>query len=252
MIQFYAPDIETTLTLPAAESAHCVKVLRKKAGDEIVVTDGRGRRFACRLTLPDPRGAMVEILKIEEIPSHWGVKIVLAVAPSKNMDRMEWFVEKAVEIGVDKIIMLKCERSERKVVKIERLQKIALSAMNQSLKTVVPEIVEMTDIRDLIRAQFDGEKFFGYCSDEVKRRELIGEYRPGSNVLIMIGPEGDFSPREVGEAIASGFLPVTFGESRLRTETAALYAVQSIHILNSIASMREGLCPSKSTESNND
>lgn len=234
MIQFFAPDIERTLTLPPVESAHCVKVLRKRPGDEIVVTDGAGWRYNCRLTLADPRGAMVEILDRVEVPSHWDVKIVLAVAPSKNMDRMEWFVEKAVEIGVDKIVLLKCERSERKIVKTDRLKKIALSAMNQSLKTLVPEITEVTDMKDLLKENFAGQKFFGYCSDEVERRELVREYRPGSNVLILVGPEGDFSPREVKMAIENGFMPVTFGNSRLRTETAALFAVQAVHILNSL------------------
>ncbi len=234
MIQFCAPDIERTLTLPVAESAHCVKVLRRKPGDEVVVTDGRGYRYECRLTLADPRGAMVEIVSKEFVPNHWGVEITIAVAPSKNMDRMEWFVEKAIEIGIDRIVLLKCDRSERKVVKTERLQKIALSAMNQSLKTKCPEIVEMTDIRQFIREPFEGQKFFGYCSDDYPRLELIREYRPGSNVCIMIGPEGDFSPREVEEAVTQGFIPVTFGQSRLRTETAALYAVQAIHILNSL------------------
>ncbi len=232
MIQFYAPDIERTLSLPQTESAHCVRVLRKKPGDELYVTDGIGHRFRCRLTLADPRGAMVEILSREDVPPHWGVKIVVAVAPSKNMDRMEWFVEKAVEIGVDRIVLLRCDRSERKIVKAERLRKIALSAMNQSLKTVAPEIVEMTDFAELVRTPFDGGKFFGYCSDSVPRREFVEEYRPGENALIMIGPEGDFSPKEVGEAMNNGFIPVTFGLSRLRTETAALFAVQAVHILN--------------------
>lgn len=234
MIQFYAPEIESTLTLPQPESLHCVKVLRKREGDEITVTDGRGTRFLCLLTMADPRGAMVEIIKREKVANHWPVRIELAVAPSKNIDRMEWFVEKAVEIGVNRIMMIKCQRSERKSVNIERLQKIAVSAMNQSLKTVLPEIVEMTDIKDLMMTRFEGQKFFGYCSDEVYRKEFIHEYRKDSDVLIMIGPEGDFSQDEVEYAIENGFMPVTFGKSRLRTETAALFAVQAVHILNSL------------------
>ncbi len=232
MIQFYSPDIETTLTLPPEESAHCVKVLRRKPGDEVTVTDGKGHRFVCRLTFADPRGAMVEIVERHEILPHWGVRISVAVAPPKNMERLEWFVEKAVEIGVDRIILTKCDRSERKVVKTERLKKIAVSAMNQSLKTVAPEIVEMTDLSKLLVTPFEGQKFFGYCSDEVERHELIKEYKPGDNVLILVGPEGDFSPKEVESALMNGFMPVTFGQSRLRTETAALYAVQAIHIIN--------------------
>lgn len=234
MIQFFAPDIETTLTLPREESGHCVKVLRRKPGDKVFVTDGKGTRFRCRLTLADPRGAMVEILDRETIFPPQDVHIDIAVAPSKNMDRMEWFVEKAVEIGVNRIILMKCDRSERKTVKRERLQKIAISAMNQSLKARVPDITEITGLSEVISVPFEGQKFFGYCSDEVQRRELVREYKPDENVLIMIGPEGDFSPREVEEAMKRGFQPVTFGRSRLRTETAALYAVQAIHIINDL------------------
>lgn len=234
MIQFYSPDIKETLTLPASESLHCVKVLRKKAGDEIVVTDGKGRRFDCTITLADPRATMVRIDECHEIPPHWGVRIIIGVAPSKNMDRMEWFVEKAVEIGVDRIVMLQCDRSERKTVKIERLQKIAVSAMNQSLKTVVPEIVEMTPFDAFVKTPFEGQRFFGYCDDQTERRDLLDEMRRGSDMMLLVGPEGDFSPREVGQAIECGFLPVTFGLSRLRTETAALYALQAVHIFNSI------------------
>lgn len=235
MIQFYAPDLESTLTLAPDESGHCVRVLRKHEGDEITVVDGRGHRYTCTIVDASHKGVGVEIVRCEEVRPHWGCEITLAVAPTKNMDRMEWMVEKAVEIGVDRIVLLRCERSERKVVKTERLTKIAVSAMKQSLKCTLPLVTEMTDCLDFVRNAPDGVRMMGYCDPSLPRREMVHEYRAGADAVIMVGPEGDFTPAEVQEALRCGFVAVTMGQSRLRTETAGLYAVEAVHIINQLA-----------------
>ncbi|MDE6271528.1 MAG: 16S rRNA (uracil(1498)-N(3))-methyltransferase [Muribaculaceae bacterium] len=239
MIQFYAPDITTTGILPADESRHCCKVLRHRSDDVICVIDGLGERYQCRIVDPDPRATQVEIISSEAIGRHWHENITLAVAPTKNMDRLEWMTEKAVEIGVDSIVPLLCTHSERKVVKTERLVNIAVSAMKQSLKTTLPTVAPLTPFKSFMaecsrqRIQNPGlQLFMGYCDATYPRKELIREYSPGSDVIILIGPEGDFSPEEVKEAVRVGFVPVTFGPSRLRTETAAITALNAIHFLN--------------------
>ncbi len=235
MIQFYAPDIETTGRLPESDSAHCCRVLRMHEGDEIEVVDGKGHRFRCVIVEAHPKRTAVEIVGREELPNHWGVSITLAVAPTKHADRMEWMLEKAVEIGIDRVVLLRCARSERKLMKTERLEKVMVSAMKQSLKGVLPVLEEVTDFKSFVKsAPAECQKFFGYCDAAFPRREFVKEYTAGSDVIIMIGPEGDFSPEEVSEAVACGFIPVTFGDSRLRTETAALFGVTAVHVLNQL------------------
>lgn len=235
MIMFYAPDIETTGKLPESDSAHCCRVLRMKEGDDITVTDGKGHRFQCRIVEAHPKHTHVEIISREDVPNHWGAPITLAVAPTKLSDRMEWMLEKVVEIGVDRVVLLRCRHSERKVIKIERLQKVMISAMKQSLKGVLPEITEIVDFSRFISDCRDkAGLFMGYCDSAYPRREFVKECKAGEPVTIMIGPEGDFSPEEVELAVSAGFLPVTFGESRLRTETAALYGVTAVHIINQL------------------
>ncbi len=235
MIQFYAPEIETDPVLPEAESAHCVRVLRMKEGDTVYVTDGKGHRFECVITEAHPKRTRLEIVGVESPAPVIDCDITLAVAPSKNMDRMEWLVEKAVEIGVSRIVMLKCSRSERKVVKADRLRKIAISAMNQSLKTRLPEVTEMIPVGQWLKEMPEGQRFMGYCAPEIERREFVAECRPLTDTVILIGPEGDFTPEEVAKAMECGVVPVTFGRARLRTETAALFGVQGVHMINQLA-----------------
>lgn len=234
MIQFYAPEIESTGILPPEDSLHCIRVLRHKEGDTVTVVDGKGHRFLCRIVDADPRATIVNIEQTLDIPPHWDCSITLAVAPTKNMDRMEWMVEKAVEIGVDRIIPIICEHSERKVIKIERLRKIAVSAMKQSLKTTIPEITDMIPFKDFLAMPHPGMKFMGYCDADYPLLSLAHEYESGSDVTLLIGPEGDFSREEVEMAVKAGFIPVTFGESRLRTETAGIVALDTIHILSQL------------------
>lgn len=233
MIQFYAPDIEATGLLPESDSAHCCRVLRMKEGDEVTAVNGKGRRFRCRIVEAHPKYTAVEILSFEEVPDHWGADITLAVAPTKHSDRMEWMLEKAVEIGINRVVLIKCSRSERKVMKLERLEKVMVSAMKQSLKGVLPKLEEVTDFNRFVESVDAGvQKFFGYCDESRPRCEFVRSCKPGVPVVIMIGPEGDFSPEEVAHAESCGFTAVTFGESRLRTETAALYGVAAVHIIN--------------------
>ena len=235
MIQFYSPDIKETRELGAEDSAHCVRVLRKGSGDRIFVVDGKGTRYECEILLASPKKVSVEILAEERIEPNWDSRIELYVAPTKNGDRLEWLVEKGVEIGVDRIVPLICERSERRHQKTERLQKIAVSAMKQSLKATLPEILEPVKFRDLMKEEFEGEWVMGYCNEEVERVRFCDVYDPHRPVRILIGPEGDFSPSEVEMAFGRGVKGVTFGRERLRTETAALAAVHSAQLMQEMS-----------------
>jgi 16S rRNA (uracil1498-N3)-methyltransferase len=207
-------------------------VLRKNIGDEILLTDGKGSFFKASITNPHPKRCEFEIIETFERPNPWNFFIEIAVAPTKNMDRMEWFVEKATEIGIDKVTLLCCRFSERKDVKKARLDKIAVSAMKQSQKAIVPEITEMTEFKKFVTRPFDGRKFIAHCEEQSDKRLLKDIYKAGENALVLIGPEGDFSPEEIEMALANGFEPISLGESRLRTETAALFAVSTLHVLN--------------------
>ena len=236
MHRFYCPDIADTLTLGEEDSKHCVKVLRMTEGTTIEVVDGGGNLYTCRITMAHPKRCAIEVLDKQEQPPHWGHRIVLGIAPTKNLDRIEWLVEKCVEMGVDRIIPLRCHNSERTVLKTERLRKIMVAAMKQSLKATLPQLDEMTPITDVIAEDFDGTRCIAYCDAMLPREQrhtLTSAYKPGKDVMVLIGPEGDFSPEEVQAATAAGFVPVTLGESRLRTETAGLMAVASIHALDS-------------------
>lgn len=232
MIQFFAPDIDSDLRLPEGESQHCVKVLRHVAGDLIEVIDGRGHRYECRLVDPHPRHAAVEIVECYDVPLCWSSEITLAVAPTKAIDRMEWMVEKLTEIGVNRIVPLRCRFSERKEIKRERLERVAVAAMKQSLKTVLPEITEMIPLEQAIARFAPEQRFIAYCNKSIPRKLLSQEYRPGLDTMIMIGPEGDFSIDEIEASLEAGFIPVSLGDNRLRTETAAITAVDTCHILD--------------------
>lgn len=234
MHRFFAEDIATSLTLPEEESRHASRVLRLVEGDEIEVVDGNGGLFRCHIALSHPKHTKVTIFERIEQPPHWGSKIIIAVAPTKNLDRLEWMAEKCAEMGIDRIIPVECEHSERKVLKTERIRKILVAAMKQSLKATLPRLDEMTPLESVINTPFDGNKFIAFCDMNLPRNqrlEFCKQYRPDCDTLILIGPEGDFSPREVEMAINSGFMPVTLGESRLRTETAAVFACAACHAL---------------------
>ena len=232
---FFAENTESDIfTLSEEESAHCIRVLRRSVGDELHVTDGKGTLCRCRIIDAHHKHCTVQveerIVSYEPHPFF----LHLAVAPTKNTARMEWLVEKAVEMGIDRITPIVCEHSERCTLKRERLEKIAVSAMKQSLKAFLPIIDQPTPLKDFLAKAAASDlhsantpslqKFIAYCDGD-HRTPLHQAYTPGSNALILIGPEGDFSPTEIATALASGFQPVTLGSCRLRTETAALTAI---------------------------
>ena len=234
MHRFFAPDIAATLALPEEESRHCVRVLRLVEGDEIEVVDGAGMLYRCRIAMAHAKHCGVEIVSRQACPPHWGRKIMIAVAPTKNLDRIEWMVEKCTEIGVDRITPLLCRHSERKVLKTERLHKIVVAAMKQSLKAQLPQLDELTPIEDFLAEDSDAQRFIAYCDESLprdERKSLAQVYEPSRDAVVLIGPEGDFDPQEVALALKAGFVPVTLGESRLRTETAALMAVATMHVI---------------------
>ncbi len=236
MIQFFAPDIADNTVLPPDESRHAVRVLRMQPGQEVIVVDGCGFRYRCTMVDPHPDHALLAVRERIEVPNPWPCHITLAIAPTKHNDRMEWLVEKLVEIGIDRIVPLRCSHSERKEIKTERLRKIAVSAMKQSLKTRLPEISEMMPIKNFLSEDFGtARKVVCYCDNNTERRELCRLYT-GGDIVILIGPEGDFAPPEIDMARERGFVPVTLGDQRLRTETAALFAVTAVHVVGQISS----------------
>ena len=234
MIQFYAPDIERTNMLPESDSQHCVRVLRMKSGDLIEVIDGKGYRYECKILEAHQKRTSIEIINKQYIPLSWPNNITIAVAPTKHLDRMEWLVEKLTEVGVNNIIPLLCRYSERKEIKTERLEKIAISAMKQSLKAVLPKIATMTLIRDFITECNATQKFIAYCDSSIPRILFSKEYKVNEDTVILIGPEGDFSKDEINFALEHGFKPISLGDNRLRTETAALVACNTCHIINQL------------------
>ena len=249
---FYAYEVSGRYCrLDAEESGHCVRVLRHRAGDEIDVIDGLGTLYHCRLTQDSPKGAEAEILSQQ---ADWGshpYHLTIGCCPTKNNDRFEWFVEKATELGVDRIVPLIGDHSERKVYKTERAQRIALSATKQSLKARIPEIAEPISVKDFIDGRSESAmtdavmpgtdraslKLIAYCfEDETHPRRSIKdalEGFAGQDITILVGPEGDFSPEEAKRALEHGYIPVHLGPSRLRTETAAVTAVESVYLIKS-------------------
>lgn len=244
MIRFYCPDIESNPVMPEIESGHCVRVLRHQPGDRFEVVDGKGGLFTVRLADAHPKRAMVEVLERRDVAPYWVGKLALGVAPTKNMDRMEWLVEKATELGMDVFTPVLCRFSERRDIKCDRLEKTAVSAMKQSLKSRLPEIGPMTPFASVIERFKDYPgKFIAHCVEDGRRRLLSKEYIPGMDTVILIGPEGDFSQEEIDIAIGAGFTPVSLGDARLRTETAALTALQTCHV---VGQLREGAgCPAR-------
>lgn len=234
---FYTPDIAETLTLPELESGHCVRVLRLAEGDEIGLIDGRGTFYRAAIELAHNKRCKVRIVEQQAQPTHWAGHIEIAIAPTKNLDRMEWMAEKTTEMGVDAIVPLLCRFSERKELKIERIEKIVVSAMKQSLKAVLPRVDEMTPFERYVQEPFDGQKFIAHCYKDEERRLLSQAYQPGSSARILIGPEGDFSPEEVKLAIDNGYIPISLGASRLRTETAGVAACHTLHTVNELAGL---------------
>ncbi len=228
---FYCLDIQgSTHTLNEDESKHIIRVLRLKNGDLINLTDGKGGLYKAELIDDHPKRCTVSIVDAQNNYGKRSFKLHLAVAPTKNIGRYEWFLEKATEIGIDEITPIVCEHSERKEVKLARFEKVIVSAIKQSLKAFIPKLNKVDKFQDFIKQDFSGQKFIAYCDED--HNLLKKQYTPRSDVIILIGPEGDFSPEEIKLAIKQGFVPVSLGESRLRTETAAIAACHSINMIN--------------------
>ena len=213
------------------ESKHIVRVLRKKENDILDITNGNGLLFKAKITLAIDKRCIAEIIQVEEKDKLWDYYLHIAIAPTKNNDRLEWFLEKATEIGIDEITPIICQNSERKIVKQERLEKIIQSAMKQSLKFTLPKLNEPIKFNDFIDQDFNGKKCIAHCEDDEKTllKTLVNTKE---KITILIGPEGDFSTQEIKKALSKKFTPISLGESRLRTETAGLVAVQTVAIIN--------------------
>jgi len=230
---FYTPDAQISQELPEEEAAHAVRVLRLQAGDEMILMDGQGDFYRAEVTMASQKHCLYRIIEILPQQPQWKGHLHLAIAPTKMMERMEWLVEKAVEIGVDEISFLNCQFSERKVLKLPRVDKIAISAMKQSRKAWKTQLNDMDCFKSFISQEHKGRKFIAHCYEEIARTYLYDELRQPSDsddVLVLIGPEGDFSVEEVRMAIDHGFVSVHLGESRLRTETAGLSAVMMMQL----------------------
>ncbi len=229
---FYLPTAQLgTISFPEEESKHMVKVLRMKEGDRFCVTDGNGSLFDAELVDAHPKRAMAELSNQREGYDNRSFKLSIAIAPTKLNERTEWFLEKATEIGIDEVKLFASYHSERRVANVERFKKIVISAMKQSVKSKMPVIEEMVPFDKLVKQNFEGQKFIAWIDDDVKD-QLCDLYKRGENVLVLIGPEGDFSKEEVALAKENGFVPVSLGEARLRTETAAIVACHTVQLVN--------------------
>ena len=230
---FYVPDALTATELPPEEAMHALRVLRMKIGDEMVLMDGQGNYYRAEVTLAHTKHCLYEIKEQMPQQRQWQGHIHLAIAPTKMMERIEWMTEKAVEVGVDEISFLNCQFSERRLVKIPRLEKIMISAVKQSHKAWATQLNEIVNFDSFIKQPREGHKYIAHCYEEVPRTYLFDELQKTSasdDVTVLIGPEGDFSIDEVRQAVAEGYISVHLGKSRLRTETAGLSAVMMMQL----------------------
>jgi 16S rRNA (uracil1498-N3)-methyltransferase len=230
---FYNPNITNKtkqFSFNKEESKHIVKVLRKNAGDQLHITNGKGWLFISEIIIADVKKCSVSI-KAKTLQPKQNYNLHLAVAPTKMNDRYEWFLEKATEIGIDSITHIICDHSERKFIKQERFEKILQSAMKQSLQCYLPKLNQAISFKKFIKQEFKGQSFIAHCED-TNKKSLKNEIQPKQNITILIGPEGDFSVKEIEMAIQNKFIPVTLGETRLRTETAAIVACHSVAFIN--------------------
>lgn len=232
MSLFYVPNLLSANVLPEEESQHAVKVLRLQAGDYINIMDGIGGFFEAQITNPHPKHCEFKITKTISEFGKRNYKLHIAIAPTKNIERIEWFIEKATEIGIDEITPIICRNSERKVIKTERLEKIIISAAKQSIKAYFPKLNASCTFDELIKNNQSTQKFIAHCYEEDKKL-LQNEITKTTDILILIGPEGDFSKDEILKALSNDFVPVSLGNSRLRTETAGIVACNTVAFINS-------------------
>ncbi|MDQ1141048.1 MAG: 16S rRNA (uracil(1498)-N(3))-methyltransferase [Pedobacter agri] len=230
---FYTPDItQNTYTLNEEESKHCVRVLRLPVGALVNLVDGRGGFYTAEITSDNPKKVSLNILKVETEFHKRNHYLHIAVAPTKNIDRIEWFLEKATELGIDEITPIITDRSERRIVKEDRLNKVITSAVKQSIKAYHPLLNESIPFNKFLNSSIEGEKLIAHCIDNQEKKYISELVMPHQKYLVLIGPEGDFTPEEVNLALNKGFKPLTLGDNRLRTETAALSVCFEINYLN--------------------
>ncbi len=230
---FYLPSLfEQSNTLSGEEARHIIKVLRSKVGDKFLLTNGMGAMAQVHITLIKKEELMFEIETLEQVKNNRNYYLHLAIAPTKNMDRIEWFVEKAVELGIDEISFLQCEKSERKILKTERILKINESAMKQSQQSFLPRVNDLIPLNEFLEKKFDNydARYMAHC--EPNDKEIINTIKNKHRILVLIGPEGDFSKREIEMAQRKKYLGLDLGTSRLRTETAALAVVNYFKYFN--------------------
>lgn len=231
---FFHPEVSEThseVLFSREESKHIVKVLRKREGDRLYLTNGKGWIFETEITLAEVNNCSARIINAEKEPPA-PYHLHLAVAPTKMNDRFEWFLEKATEIGIQEITPVICDHSERKVVKIERFQRVIQSALKQSLHTRFPILHDAIGFKDFLNQDHPKEKYIAHCEDSEQKKLLSRSLKKGTSVTILIGPEGDFSLQEIEMAIKTGWQPVSLGNSRLRTETAAIVACHTAALIN--------------------
>ncbi|MGE5406970.1 MAG: 16S rRNA (uracil(1498)-N(3))-methyltransferase [Methanosarcina sp.] len=230
---FYAPDIDgSKYVLDQNESKHIVRVMRMSSGTPVKLVDGKGNLYEGIIDDPDPKECSIKITGIVNNFETRNYRLHIAISPLKNTDRLEWFIEKSVEIGIDEITPLICRNTEKPNIKKERLVNIIVSAMKQSLKSTLTKINDPVEFKDFLEKGHDGTGMIAHCNEDYMRRKIADAYHPGKNALIMIGPEGDFSNEEIKAAMAKGFEGIHLGKSRLRTETAGVAACHSIYLLN--------------------
>lgn len=233
---FYASDITLPeYTLSEEESRHAVKVLRLSVGDSLHITDGKGNLHRCQVISDSAKHCTVRVMESQAEFEKRDYHLTMAVAPTKNIDRYEWFLEKATEIGVDRFVALLSEHSERRVIKPEREMKVITAAVKQSLKAYHPTLDDMTDFKAFVTAEHSGRKFIAHCGEAVKGKSYLATtLSKGEDAVVLIGPEGDFSAEEVRLAVDNGFEEITLGNQRLRTETAAVMAVAMVAVKNAM------------------
>ena len=230
----YASDINDTLyTVSKEESFHCIKVLRLHIDETVYLTDGKGNLYSATIIDDNPKGCSVRVFETIHDFGKRNFHLHIAIAPTKNMDRFEWFLEKATEIGIDEITPIICSHSERKIVKPERMEKVLISALKQSVKTYLPKLSEATSFKEFINKDKSGQKFIANLPEDAGTH-LKTKYLKGNNSIILIGPEGDFSSEEIANAIKKDYQSISLGRYRLRTETAGIIACHTINLLNDI------------------
>ncbi|WP_231490640.1 16S rRNA (uracil(1498)-N(3))-methyltransferase [Pedobacter sp. Leaf170] len=230
---FYTPDIsDSSYTLNEEESKHCIRVLRLPVGAIVYLVDGVGGFFTAEITSDNPKKVTLKVISAEAEYGKRNHYLHIAVAPTKNIDRLEWFLEKATELGIDEITPIITDRSERRVVKEDRLNKVITSAVKQSIKAYHPKMNEALSFDSLMKQPFEGNKLIAHCIDNADKKYISDLVSPFQKYLVLIGPEGDFTPNEVEQALNKDFKPLTLGNNRLRTETAALAACFEINYLN--------------------